>query len=285
MSEWNEKIIEEFRANGGRVGGPFEGAPLALLTTVGARSGEHRTNPVGYLRDGGRILVFASNAGAPAHPAWYHNLLAEPRVTVEVGDGTSIETYAATAQILRGEERRRLYAQQARIAPAFAEYAKGTAREIPVIALYRTDPARLRALGDELVRIHRGLREELAELLASVDDHVAGQWPAPDRPPVLGERLGERCLSFCQAVHDHHSNETGRGFPLLEERFPGLTPVLERLRREHDVLAGLRDRFQQTLAGAGHPGAVQAELRDLAAEMEAHFDREERQLVPALNAL
>ena len=282
MPEWNEKIIKEFRANGGRVGGPFEGAPLALLTTVGARSGERRTNPVGYLRDGGRILVFASNAGAPAHPAWYHNLLAEPRVTVEVGDGTGIETYAATAHVLRGEERGRLYARQVRISPAFAEYEERTTREIPVIALYRTDPARLRALGDELVRIHRGLRQELAGLLASVDDHVAGQRPAP---LTLGEPLGERCLAFCQAVHDHHSNETGRGFPLIEERFPGLAPVLERLRREHDVLAGLRDRFQATLAGAGRPGEVRAQLRGLAAEMEAHFDREERQLVPALNAL
>jgi deazaflavin-dependent oxidoreductase (nitroreductase family) len=284
MPEWNEKIIEEFRVNGGRVGGPFEGAPLTLLTTVGARSGERRTNPVGYLRDGGRILVFASNAGAPAHPAWYHNLLAEPRVTVEVGDGTDIETYAATAHVLRGEERRRLYARQARISPAFTEYAERTTREIPVVALYRTDPARLRALGDELVRIHRGLRQELAELLASVDDHVAGQQPAA-WPPALDRRLSERCLSFCQAVHDHHSNETGRGFPLLEERFPGLAPVLERLRQEHDVLAGLRDRFQSTLSGAGRPGEVRAELRGLAAEMEAHFDREERQLVPALNAL
>ena len=86
-------------------------------------------------------------------------------------------------------------------------------------------------------------------------------------------------------VHDHHSNETGRGFPLLEERFPGLAPVLERLRREHDVPAGLQERFQATLAAAGRPGEIRAEPHRLAAEMEAHFDREERRLVPALNAL
>jgi deazaflavin-dependent oxidoreductase (nitroreductase family) len=271
MAQWNEKIIEEFRANSGRVGGFFEGAALALLTTVGARSGERRTNPVVYARDGGRILVFASNAGAPSHPAWYHNLLANPQVTVEIGD----ETHDATAHSLGGEERDRLYARQAKADPAFAEYEARTTRVIPVVALYRIDPERLRALGDELVRIHHGLRTELAALLAGFD--------GPERP--LSTQLSERCLTFCAAVHDHHSNETGRGFPLLEDRFPGLTPVLERLRREHDVLAGLRERFQRTLTGAADPREVQAELRGLAAEMEAHFDREEQQLVPALNAL
>jgi deazaflavin-dependent oxidoreductase (nitroreductase family) len=154
MSEWNEKIIEEFRANGGAVGGMFEGAPLLLLTTVGARTGERRTNPVVHLRDGDRVLVFASNAGAASNPAWYHNLLANPQVTVEVGDGTDIETYTATAQPLRGEERDRAYARQAGLDPAFTAYQAGTARVIPVVALYRRDPARARALGDELVRIH-----------------------------------------------------------------------------------------------------------------------------------
>jgi deazaflavin-dependent oxidoreductase (nitroreductase family) len=274
MSEWNEKIIEEFRANEGRVGGPFEGAPLLLLTTVGARTGADRTNPLVYLRDGGRVLVFASNGGAPAHPAWYHNLLARPRVTVEIGT----ETYAATAHPLEGEERDTLFARQAELNPGFAEYQAGTTRVIPVVAVYRDDPERARALGDELVRIHGDLRAELAAILAGVDG------PAGP-PPGLDAQLRERCLAFCEAVHEHHTNETGRGFPLLEERYPGLEPVLAGLRRDHEVLAGLRTRFQQTLTGNGDPAEARAELYRLAEEMEAHFDREERRLVPALNAL
>jgi deazaflavin-dependent oxidoreductase (nitroreductase family) len=271
MSEWNEKVIEEFRANEGRVGGMFEGAPLLLLTTVGRRSGERRTNPLVHLRDGGRVLVFASNAGAPAHPAWYHNLLAEPRVTVEIGT----DAYAAIAHPLEGEERDTLFARQAAVSPGFADYQAGTDRVIPVVAVYREDPERVRALGDELVRIHGGLRAELAVVLAGVDD------PAPG----LDAQLRERCLAFCDAIHQHHANEAGRGFPLLEGRYPGLEPVLAVLRREHEALAGLRTRLQQALTGDRDSAEVRAELHRLATEMEAHFDREERRLVPALNAL
>lgn len=277
MSKWNEKIIAEFRANEGRVGGPFEGAPLLLLTTVGRRSGERRTNPLVYLRDGGRVLVFASNAGAPAHPAWYHNLLAQRRVTVEL----ATETYAAIAHSLEGEERDTLFARQAGINPGFADYQAGTDRVIPVVAVYREDPEHARALGDELVRIHGDLRAELAAVLVGVDDPATGQVT----PPGLDVQLRERCLAFCDAIHEHHTNETGRGFPLLEERYPGLEPALAGLRRDHEALAGLRTRFQQTLTGNGDPAEVRAELHRLAKEMEAHFDREERRLVPALNAL
>lgn len=271
MPEWNEKIIAEFRASEGRVGGPFEDATLLLLTTVGRRSGERRTSPLVCLRDGGRVLVFASNGGAPAHPAWYHNLLAWPRVTVELGT----ETFAAVADPLEGEERDALFARQARLNPAFAGYQAGTDRVIPVVALYREDPERVRALGDELVRIHGDLRAELAAVLAG----------AGDRPEGLDARLRARCLAFCDAVHEHHTKEAGRGFPLLHERYPGLEPVLAALRREHEALAVLRTRFEQTLAGDGDPGEVRAGLHRLAAEVEAHFDREERRLVPALNAL
>ncbi|MQA86386.1 MAG: nitroreductase family deazaflavin-dependent oxidoreductase [Streptosporangiales bacterium] len=129
----NQAIIDEFRANGGKVGGPFEGGTLALLTTTGAKTSRRRTNPVRYLQDGDRILVFASNAGRPTHPAWYHNLLANPELTVEVG----AETYQATAVPLHGEERDRLYARQAELVPAFAEYQARTSRVIPVVALHR----------------------------------------------------------------------------------------------------------------------------------------------------
>ncbi len=132
-NEWNRQTIEEFRANGGKVGGMWKGKPLLLLTTTGARSGHRRTNPVMYLSDGDRLLVFASKAGAPTHPDWYHNLLAHPQVTVEVGT----ETYEATATVLTGEEQDPLYARQAELFPQFAEYQQKTTRKIPVIALER----------------------------------------------------------------------------------------------------------------------------------------------------
>jgi deazaflavin-dependent oxidoreductase (nitroreductase family) len=136
MSEtqsWNEKVIEEFRANGGKVGGQFEGAPLLLLTTTGAKSGRSTTSPVMYLPDGDRLVVIASYAGAPRNPAWYHNLVAHPRVTVEVGD----ESFAATARVIAGDERDALYARQAALYPGFREYEEKTSRVIPVVALER----------------------------------------------------------------------------------------------------------------------------------------------------
>ena len=133
MSDWNTKIIEEFRANQGRVGGSFQGAPMLLLTTTGRRTGERRTNPMMYLADGGRLLVFASKGGAPTNPDWYHNLVTNPEVTVEVGT----ESYQAHATALQGDERDRLYAEQSRRYPGFAEYQRNTSRVIPVVALVR----------------------------------------------------------------------------------------------------------------------------------------------------
>lgn len=131
VNDWNSKIIEEFRSNEGQVGGQFQGAPLLLLTTRGRKSGVTRTNPMMYLADGERLMVFASKAGAPTHPDWYLNLLANPEVTVEVGT----ESFTATATELTGEERDRIYAEQARRYPGFAEYQTKTDRVIPVVEL------------------------------------------------------------------------------------------------------------------------------------------------------
>ncbi len=130
-SERNQAVIDEFRANSGKVGGRWEGGQLLLLTTTGARSGTRRTTPVVYMTDGGRLLVFASRGGRPTSPDWYHNLVANPTVTVEVGN----ERYEAKAAVLSGEERDRLYALQAEKAPAFAQYQANTTRKIPVVAL------------------------------------------------------------------------------------------------------------------------------------------------------
>jgi deazaflavin-dependent oxidoreductase (nitroreductase family) len=131
LSDFNSAIIAEFRAHGGKVGGPFEGAPLLLLTTTGARSGQPRTTPVMYLPHGEQMVIFASKAGAPTNPAWYHNLMADPSATVEVGTST-VEVEARVAE---GEERDRLYEQQARMRPQFADYAQKTTRRIPVVVL------------------------------------------------------------------------------------------------------------------------------------------------------
>ncbi len=130
-NERNRLIIEEFRAHEGKVGGQFVGAPLILLTSKGARSGEPRTTPLRYLPDKDRLIVFAANAGAATNPAWYYNLLAHPTVTVEIGT----EKVEAVATILTGEERERLLALQAKVYPHFATYQAKTRRKIPVIAL------------------------------------------------------------------------------------------------------------------------------------------------------
>jgi deazaflavin-dependent oxidoreductase (nitroreductase family) len=131
MSEFNRAIIEEFRANGGKVGGSFEGAPVLLLTSTGAKSGQRRTTPLMYMPDGERMVIFASKGGAPTNPAWYHNLRANPSATVEVGTD-SVDVDAA---VTSGEERERLFKRQAELYPQFAEYAEKTTREIPVVAL------------------------------------------------------------------------------------------------------------------------------------------------------
>ena len=132
--DFNARIIEEFRANQGVVGGPFEGATLLLLHHVGARSGKDRVNPLVYNRDGDRYVVFASKAGAPTNPDWYHNLKASPNVTIEVGTDT-IEVAASEAS---GDERDRLFGAQVERSPQFGEYQSKTDRVIPVIVLTPT---------------------------------------------------------------------------------------------------------------------------------------------------
>jgi deazaflavin-dependent oxidoreductase (nitroreductase family) len=131
MTDWNSKIIEEFRANGGKVGGQFEGAPLLLLHTVGARTGQQRVNPMMYQSVPGGYAVFASKAGAPINPDWYHNVLAHPRVTAEIGT-TTVELEARVAE---GEEREQIWSAQKAAYPGFADYERNTTRQIPVIVL------------------------------------------------------------------------------------------------------------------------------------------------------
>lgn len=130
-NDWNRQIIEEFRANGGKVGGQFDGAPLLLLHSTGAKSGEERVHPVMYQADRDRMAIFASKAGAPTNPDWFHNLRAHPEATVEVGT----ETVPVTARVAEGEERERIWERQKREYPGFAEYEAKAGRTIPVVVL------------------------------------------------------------------------------------------------------------------------------------------------------
>jgi deazaflavin-dependent oxidoreductase (nitroreductase family) len=131
VNNWNKKVIEEFRANEGRVGGNFEGKVLLLLHTRGAKSGQERINPVATVKDGERWVVIASKAGAPTHPDWYYNVVANPQVTVEVGT----EKFQALASVAEEPERTRLYDQMVKVMPGFDDYRRNTSRVIPVIVL------------------------------------------------------------------------------------------------------------------------------------------------------
>ena len=134
MSNQNDRnmtIIQEFRANAGKVGGPFAGRTLLILHTIGAKSGQERLNPVAYIPDADRLVIIASKGGAPTNPDWYYNIVANPQVTVEVGT----EQFTARASISMEPERTRLYDKMVEMMPGFAEYQKNTTRIIPVIIL------------------------------------------------------------------------------------------------------------------------------------------------------
>ncbi len=135
FNDFNTKIIEEFRANGGKVGGPFEGAPMVLVHHTGAKSGVERVAPLVYRAEGDAIVVFASKGGSPTHPHWYLNLLANPETTIELGS----ETVQVRARVAEGAERERIWESQKQVMPGFAEYEEkiAGAREIPVVILER----------------------------------------------------------------------------------------------------------------------------------------------------
>jgi deazaflavin-dependent oxidoreductase (nitroreductase family) len=135
LNEFNQQVIREFRANQGKVGGQLANMPVLLLTTTGAKSGRALTRPLVYTTDGGRLIVLASFAGGPKNPPWYHNLVANPVATVELGS----ERFRVRAAVTAGEERQRLFDRQAEQMPIFADYQQKTSRQIPVIVLTRID--------------------------------------------------------------------------------------------------------------------------------------------------
>ena len=144
MAEFNKKVIDEFRVNGGKLSGQFAarlgekllaGAPMIIVTHKGAKSGTTYTSPLVHSKDGDKYVIIASKGGAPENPSWYHNLVAHPEVTLEVGD----EKFRARAQVVKGAERDRLFEQHASVLPVFRGYVKKTTRVLPVIALERID--------------------------------------------------------------------------------------------------------------------------------------------------
>jgi deazaflavin-dependent oxidoreductase (nitroreductase family) len=277
-NDFNQRVIDEFRARHGRVGGYFEGARLLLLTTTGARTGTRHTTPVGYLPDGGdRVLVIASAAGSPRHPDWFHNLLAHPRVTVESG----AFTYAAKAVVLRGEERDRAWARAVEADAGWAAYQEKTERVIPVVALYeiaRSGPPNINAgsAGEAIKVVHDAFRRELALIREEMAQAGGG---------TLGAQLRVNCLTFCQGLHNHPTGEDIGLFPLLADRHPEAEAALGRLREEHERIAALVEDLRRAVTADGtDPAAARAEVERLTLDLEAHLTYEEEKLIPLLDA-
>ena len=272
-----QQVIDEFRANAGRVGGPFEGARLLLLTTTGARSGAPHTVPLAHLPDGGhQFLVIGSAGGSPRHPAWFHNLLANPHVTVE--DGVFIAD--ALAVVLQGAERDHAFARAVETDPGWAEYEQRSGRVLPVVALRPLPgPPRYAAgsavAGATLTRVHDAFRRELALIRAEVA--AAGT--------SVGAQLRINCLTLCAGLHNHHLGEDGALFPLVAAQRPDLAPTLDRLRVEHERIAALVAALQAVVDGPVDPVLLRREVDRLTDELERHLTFEEEQLVPALDAV
>ena len=277
--DFQQHVIAEFRANAGRVGGPFEGARLLLLTTTGARSGVPHTVPLGYLPDvGEQVLVIGSAGGSARHPAWFHNLVADPRVTIE--DGVFVSD--ALAVVLEGADRDRAFARAVETDPGWARYEEQSGRELPVVAL-RSVPGPPRfadgpggtAGGAVLTRVHDAFRRELALIRAEVAATGAS----------VGAQLRVNCLTLCAGLSNHHAGEDGALFPFLAEQRPELAPTLERLHDEHERIAALVAQLRDVVAGPSHPAQLRREVDRLTAELEEHLAYEEKQLVPALDAV
>ncbi|MEU3837021.1 nitroreductase/quinone reductase family protein [Streptomyces microflavus] len=287
-SAFQQSVIDEFRANAGKVGGPFAGSDLLLLTTTGARTGQPHTTPLGHVRDGDRLLVVGSNLGAPHHPDWYHNLLAHPTVQVELGD----EEFQTVAVPAEGPRRDELFARVVAEAPGYAEYQAATDRELPVVVLELPDPQapalEVTSLADKLTEVHTWLRGQLAQVHAETDAHFAARAAhrgagAPP-PPGLGLQIRQRCLAFCQALEFHHTSEDGHMLPAMEGYHPDLRHVFDRLRDEHRTIAAVQSALAELLAGVAiaEPDRFRGELSRMTEQLTAHLDYEEAEILPLL---
>ncbi|GAA1887187.1 nitroreductase/quinone reductase family protein [Streptantibioticus ferralitis] len=289
VNAFQRRVIAEFRANNGKMTGMFEGWSLAVLTTIGAKTGLPRENPLGYLEFDGKGVVVASANGSDRHPAWYHNIRKNPIVTVETGE----DTYRAIAAIPQGAERDRLFERVVAEAPGYGDYQAKTTREIPVVVLHRIDAKpgqeRVKGMGDWIVEVHDWLRKELDALRAQMDKVIDGTAETIERtPPDLAQQMRTHCLTFCGALRRHHTGEDMAVFPSLAEQFPALAPALAQLGEQHKVVAQLQDSIQALVEGfvpgESDPVRLRAELEQLAGQLESHFEFEEQTVVTALNA-
>jgi deazaflavin-dependent oxidoreductase (nitroreductase family) len=289
VNEFQRQVIAEFRANNGKMSGMFEGWTLAVLTTVGAKSGLRRESILGYLEFDGKGIVVASSNGADKHPAWYHNIRRNPIVTVETGS----DTYQAIAAIPPAQERDKLFDRVIAEAPGYADHQAKTTREIPVVVLHRIGPKpgeeRVKGMGDWIVEVHDWLRKELETLRAQANQAIEGGMDTIERtPPDLAQQMRTHCLNFCGALKKHHSGEDMAMFPMLAKQFPALAPALAQLGEEHTLVARLQDDIQRLddsfVPGETDSVQLRADLEQLANQLESHFRYEEETIVTALNA-
>ncbi|MEU7597628.1 nitroreductase/quinone reductase family protein [Streptomyces sp. NPDC039022] len=291
---FNQSVIAEFRANGGKVGGPFEGSDLLLLTTTGATSGKPHTVPLGCVRDGGLLLVVGSNLGAPDHPDWYRNLLARPQVRVEFGT----EAFEAIAVPAEGERRDRLFAQVVAVAPGYGDYQAATPRTLPVVVLEAAEPeyvaadgenpATVTSLADKLVQVHTWLRAQLRHVRDEAAAHLAAraahQGPGAPPAPGLGLQIRQHCLAFCQSLEFHHTGEDAHILPAVARYHPELRPAIDRLQEEHRTITRIQNDLLALLVDidTADPERFLTDLERMSAALRAHLAHEEEQLIPAL---
>ncbi|WP_327185663.1 nitroreductase/quinone reductase family protein [Streptomyces sp. NBC_01334] len=289
-TSFNESVIEQFRANGGKVAGPFEGGNLLLLTTTGAESGTERTTALGYVRHGASLLVVGSDLGAPNHPDWYRDLLAHPVVRVELGT----ETFQALAVPAEGARREELLEHAVRTAPGYGDRQTRTAHSLPVVVLEPAEPdgwegpREVRTLADKIMEVHTWLRGQLRQVAAQADAHFAARaaHEGPGEPPApgLGLQIRQRCLAFCQALRFHHVSEDAHVFPTMARHHPDLADTFARLTEEHRTVARIQDELVTLTAGVAiaDPERFRTELDAMTRELNAHLDFEEETIVPLL---